>query len=384
MRRGFTLIEVLVSLSISVAVLAIATGLTATAMRDAKRSRVRSDLARDASLLDGQLRRDLMVLGLGVPVGRNITPGYGTGGISAFYAPILVAAPTEIGFIADLPRPDAQMSPFGYLPNQPLGGTDRILWHNDSNGACLPDATAGSCSTADTSVFFPGEAGCAAAGAGLGSAADRVCPWSMKRLAILDGNSEAFQVVAGDGTWVHTKAKFPATLLASAAAPRPLALQTDTSWHGAWANVAPRDPPMNIRGQGFVTTIDRIFYKLDTATGRVVRVQCWGDPDPNHPNWPDSSATAIPPFDDLTDVTPHGGTPYEQCTTPEVFARNVTSVSFRYFDNAGAELTGIDSALEKMSIRRIDYVIQLHKETGYEGHYPVEESLEGSIAVRNP
>ncbi len=377
---AFTLIEIIISLSISLAILSLAAGIVVGAMRDARRSRVRAELARDAQLLDRLLRTELPQIGLGMPTSHHLDGAYGTAG-STFYGPVMVAAPSELGFIADLPRPDAQMNAFGILPNQPLGGRDRIFWLNDSTGSCLPDDDdAKSCTLAASSLMFPDDFSSPCTE----QASDRGCPWSMKRLV----PGEPFQIVAGDGTWTH--ALMPATpslafssssSSSSSSRPRVVALQLDQSWSAVWPNLTPGHPPGGLRGQGYVTTIDRVFYAFVGAT--VVRVQCWGDPDPQHPDWPGPTATSIPPLSELRlDLrTPGGSGTTQTCTDAEVVARHVKTVRFGYFDALGNELVAIDTAVEKASVRRIDYDIVLERD--HDGQ-PLQEQLTGSVAIRNP
>jgi hypothetical protein len=169
---------------------------------------------------------------------------------------------------------------------------------------------------------------------------------------------------------------------APAGAPGVVALKTD-AWDGAvWPNLANDDPPTNTRGQGFITTLDRVFYFQDGTTIR--RIQCWGDPDPGHANWPDETAAAMPSTDplDLKDLNPFSGaTLQEECSPAELFARNVQSFELRYFDASGAEVVGANTGLLKASIRRISYRVVLQKNDA-RGR-SVEESIESSVAIRN-
>jgi prepilin-type N-terminal cleavage/methylation domain-containing protein len=376
--RGFTLIEIVVSLSISLAILALATSLVVGSLRDARRARVRAELARDGQLLDRMLRTELPQIGLGVPNSRNIDPAYGTSGASTFYAKVLVAAPEQLGFLADLPRPDAQMSPFGLLTSRPAGGRDRVFWLNDSTGSCQPDNGAGSCAIADASLLFHGET----TGPCTTSASDRACPWSMKRLA----PGEPFQVVAGDGSWTAALMPLAPTLANSGATPSLPALKLSSPWPSSWPNQNPGDAPGGLRGQGYVTTIDRVFYVFvapsSDTPGSVFRVQCWGDPDPQNDAWPGPTQTTVPPLSTLKfGATPGGTGAAQTCTDAEVVARHVQRVAFRYFDVLDVELTDLDSAVEKASVRRIDYEVVLARD--HDGR-SLEEQLTGSVAIRNP
>ncbi len=378
MKRAFTLIEITIALSASLAIMAVATSLVVTSLRDARRSRVRTELSRDGQLIDRMLRSELPQIGLGMPISRNLRSDYGTADVSTFYAAVLVANPEQIGFMADLPRPDAQMNTFGILPNRPLGGRDRIFWLNDSTGSCLPDNGGGSCTIQEASLLFAGDA----LGACTSSASDRGCPWSMKRLA----PGEPFQIVAGDGSWTHALMPSTPSLANSSATPSIAALKLDAQWPTTWPNTAPGDFPGGVRGQGYVTTLDRVFYVFtppsSDTSGSIFRVQCWGDPDPQNDAWPGPTKTTVPPLSTLRfGVTRNGNNVPQVCTDAEVVARHVVSVVFRYFDVLDNELVTVDSALKKSSIRRIDYEVVLERE---HDKRTLQEQLTGSVAIRNP
>jgi type II secretory pathway pseudopilin PulG len=393
-RRAFTLIEIVISMSISLAILAVAASLVAGALRDARRARLAAELGRDAQLLDQYLRTEIPQIGLGVPTATNVQPGYSASGNSTFYASMIVADTTQLGFIGDFPRPDAQMNAFGILPSRPSGGDDRIFWLNDTTGDCFPDDTAGGarkCTLSDSSILFPGDSSDCTT-----SATGRLCPWSMRRIAL----GEPFQVVAGDGRWfaaaMPTLPTMALSAPASAPAPaggvlhavRALVLDPPNKFPSVWPNKDPGDAPGGIRGQGYVTTIDRVFYRYDAAARTVVRVQCWGDPDPFRAEWPGPSdpmpALAALSFGPTTNGSTIGGPTNQTCTPAEVVARNVDTVFFQYFDDFGSEVlpqNGINTALLKASIRRIDYNIELVRSDS-RGRV-LKETLNGSLGIRN-
>jgi hypothetical protein len=101
--------------------------------------------------------------------------------------------------------------------------------------------------------------------------------------------------------------------------------------------------PFQALGQPWVASIDRVYWRFDAGTGRLLRRQCYGRADPAHPSWTASSAgdpAAVP------------GT---RCTREETMARDVEAVSFAYFDQAGVATS--DPAL----VRRVDWRAAMHR-----------------------
>lgn len=356
-QRGFTLVEVIVSMVIGIILLAVCTSITVNTLVEGKRTRAQSEMARDGALAGQLLSQELRQAGLGVPNGRHIDIGYGTSN-NPFYASLLVAGADEIGIVGDLARPDANYNAYGPLHNRPLP-TNNLAWHTESNGTCVPDLAAGtSCSTAVTSLFFPGEAGCDAVGTG--NFGDRTCPWGLRR--VLPG--ERMIIVSGDGQWGHVGLFTPGTI--DQAGPNlVLAARLSPGWvsstPGIWPPPPPPAPavtlPTQVGGQGWVATLDRLFFRYDGGTRTIQRIQCSGDPDPDNPNWPDETATTIPAT--LT-FTPLLGTA-NTCGPSEIVARHVDSLTFTYFDAAGTNVPVRNTGALKRSVRRVGYRIQFRQ-----------------------
>lgn len=184
------------------------------------------------------------------------------------------------------------------------------------------------------------------------------------------------QVVAGDGSWSHAATKNPLEMKNSGTPPVPLEHQLAAAFPAPWNTTTPGDPPEHATGLGFVTTIDRVFYQVN---GRLLeRIQCFGDPDPNDPDFPDATATAVP-------AAPSGVAPAgvgNECTAPETVANNVASLAFEYFDAADAPIVGpINTAVLKRSIARIQFRVRLN--TSIDGR-PLGHDVVGSVRLRNP
>lgn len=362
--RGATLIELMVSLALLAIVLTVTVNLLVGSIRSGSRARARADLARQGLFASEVMHQELRMAGLGVPLpsGNHIADAYAGAGDTNFDTVVILANATQVGVVGDLPRPDAQYNALGLLHNRPGGSQHNVMWENENNGRCVPDSGGSSCSTATTSRFFPGEDGCDSTGDG----ADRTCPWGMKRVA----PSERIQVVAGSHAWTHAGLLNAYTMDAIGVPNAVISLRLASDWDPSWPNVDNDDFPVGISGAGFVTTLDRVFFALQGTD--LVRIQCRGDPDPQSANWPNLATNALPTMANLA-FTPVGGTA-NVCVGPEVIAKNVASLTFTYFDAAGAV------AGTKDAVRRIVWTMVLRRTVLGR---TVTQDIVGSAAIRN-
>lgn len=347
--RGFTLIELVVSLAMGAVVLTVATAVLATAMRDMRVARARSALAREGQTIAAMMELDLRQAGAGVPDLTHIDPGFPGGG--AALNAVLAGESEKIGVLLDRPRPHAQYNTFGTLNRAPGGSTSRIAWHTENNGTCMPDGT---CSTAATSVFFPGESGCTA------SFTDRTCPWGMRRAE----SGDAIQIVDGEGRWSHAVL---GNSIATNGSNRFAVLST--AWSGTlWPNVTAADKPVSAAGQGWVTTLDRVFFRKNGT--KLERIQCWGTPNQTSASWP-IPGTAVP----ATPCAPPNGLDWE------TLSNRVQSLTFTYFNAAGTAITAAPmAAVDLPRVRRVDYVLKLAQTV--EGR-AIRFDIVGSVHLRN-
>jgi prepilin-type N-terminal cleavage/methylation domain-containing protein len=308
--KGFTLLELVVGLSIAGSVLTAAIGILVLATSTMQQNRAEAFMARELSVASQILSRDIRVAGLGVPRANLV----GSPAVQNNRA-VIVALGDAIGLQADLPRPDANFPTFGLLDARPAGAGN-IAFHTDNNGSCAPDSRGGSlsCRTGERSVLFAGENGCASVGA----EKDRTCAWGMKRLR----DDDSFQIVASDGTYAN--GKIGALRMTSSSAPEGhgvYALAGITGWPATWPNNVGGAAPLGIRTMGFVSTVDRVFYRHHRDTRTLQRMQCWGPALGNDPNWPPTTG-ALPAAPESV----AGNT----CTTWEPILRNVEAVTFTY------------------------------------------------------
>lgn len=371
---GFSLVELLVALTLGIIVLGVAVDVTATALRRGSHTRALADLSRDSTFAARLLEQDLRLAGSGVPAGHHIEqlcsgggacqPVYGAGN-TVFRSFVLGADREAFAFVGDIPREDGNLPALGFLTRRPTGLRTSLMWHNENNGSCAP-TTPATCTTATTSMFFPGEAGCET------DANDRTCPWGLRRLLA----GEAFQIAAGDQNWSHSVVETPLELAAPAPAhfTRGLAVGNFDSSEPqpVWPNVSPETPPMGLRGSGWVATLDRVFFFKEGD--RLKRVQCRGDVDPSHPDW------ARP-----VDFTPvhRRGRPQRpnHCRPAETVARHVESLVFRYAETRVngdvRELAVPVAAGDLAHISRVDFELTLAaNETGEEVRHVVKGTIQ--------
>jgi hypothetical protein len=376
--RGFTLIELAIGIALGLVVVGAITGVLAATMQQNGRQRAMSELSRDAQFASQLLVQDLRQAGIGVPTGAHVQQECDAGGTACVVpygtAPrparflarrVLVAGTQALGILGDLPRVDSNYNAFGPLHNR-VTGLDRntIAWHTENNGTCVPNAAA-DCDTRVASLFFPAAGGnaCSAANPNV-----RTCPWGLARVVA----NERIQIVDGGGNWAHAAVDDPVAVIADAAHKNIVGLSLSLPFDlgapslnndvndAVWINDQPGDGPAGIVGQGFVTTLDRVFYRLQS--GRLTRTQCSGDPDPSNARWPPASSNTVPgTLTYLPPATDGAASEATVCVGPEVVARNVLDIRFDYFDASGTAITTFTSEAEKNNIRRIAWRMVLRK-----------------------
>ncbi len=422
--RAFTLLEVVIAMVLSIIIMGTVVTVILATVQDTKRSRTIAAMQRDMAFVGQLFSLELRQAGLGVPLDDSVLPSppavvqppsgehiddpYGGAGNTFFYGAVLVAAASQVGVVADLPRDDANYPPFGSLTSLPLvTGQNHLMWHNENNGACAQDSMVGSCKVGDSSLFFnnPNANGCTAFNS-------RTCPWGLRRML----PNERLVVVDGAGRWAT--ARFGNSLdPVNVSSPVPIATaytvdmaSLSTGWSQPWPNLVPGvsappfTPPITIYGNpgevpggGYVSTPDRVFYRL-TGTGggtstcttgapnycNIERIRCFGDPDPQgNPEFPRATDATINGDAAATraDFVVNTGTVQSNCGNFEVVARNVESLSFSYFDRTGAAVpTPINTALAKQSVTRIAYRINFRKVVGGR---PVTFVGGGSVRLQN-
>lgn len=398
---GFSLLEMLVALSMSAVILTVTTSALVTNITNEKRARARSAMMREGAFASAVLTGALRNAGLGVPVSPHLDNG-------ELHTHVVTVGTTHtVGIVADVARPHRHLATFGELHGRaPFSGSDcpsdpgynaaatgpahrhaYLAWHTPNNGACMPGSGTLSCRIEATSQFFPNEL----AGQRCTSWGHRMCPWGMGRLS----PNEPFQIIAAGGLW--TDAVFP-TAPALEEKRNTFFLELNTGWTDAsdtWSNCSGA-APHEVTGGGYVTTLDRIFFRIcekgnlgacNTAVPAnppyvLQRKQCWGRVEPSHANWPNGSNSIASPSALSTDVDCQPDPDAEW----ESLLSDIEQFRFAFFDsgdatNAPTALTLPLAEADKANVRRFVFEMTLQKDIdGFE----VRHDLAGSVAIRNP
>ncbi len=320
--QGFTLVEVLVASAVGLIIL---TGMMGYLVQRSRRDQQEAQLARlkqDASLVLGQLGRELRQAGLGRPT-RARREGDG----EIFPGPLIAADETSLAFVADLPRPDASLNGLSsFAANQaaPPMPDRGVALLNELNGGCDVDGSSPSACRTDVAslLLAPSGVDCLSSP---GSAP--TCPWGLKKYR----SGEWLVLVDGVGRWVERRVS---TNLYSSAAGR-IALQL---------NEPLPDSFFNMPNRGWVASVDSVFYRL--REGAVERKQCWG-----MVGSPVTVSTLSRPCS-----SPLEGTEWE----PLLRTAGTEGFTFRYYDAQGFELTRLPlSAQELRRVRKVEVRLRL-------------------------
>lgn len=322
-RPGFTMVELLVAGAIGLVVTTTALSfLVAMDRAHARRLRL-AELRRTSARVMDQLVGELRQAGLGVPSGTSLE------GQGAFAARRVVSgAAAAVGFLADLPRPDGTLNGHSRLADEQLLGmpASSIAILNELNGDCDVSVGAVSCETGLSTRLFPrAPGGCHV------SAGDRTCPWGLSRYRA----AERVWIADESGRWVERS--ISTGVHATATARRALEL-------------TPSAPPAALRSRsrgGFVSTIDRVFYRLNA--GKLERQQCW-------------DAIGAPTLAALGPCPGGAGTPWEVIADAPLGSTFTVS----YFDATGAALAVPLAPTALPRVERVDLSLHLEQTFGDE------------------
>ncbi len=325
--RGFTLVEVLVAGAVGLVILTSVIGYLLHRSRVDAREQQLARLKRDASLLLGQLERELRQAGLGRPTRTRMD-----GDQELFPGPLLAAGETELTFVADLPRPDGGLNGLSsFAANQtvpPLPWRGVALL-NELNGGCDVDTSSFSaCRTDEASLLLPAPgADCGSTPAGAPS-----CPWGLRKyrprewLVLVDGRGRWTQRYVQDDLFQSSGGRY--------------ALMLDSALPGDFFGTTPN--------KGWAASLDRVHYRL--AGDTVMRKQCWqAFPSP----------AALPAA--ATPCTlPGDGTAWE----PLLSTVPPNGLRLRYLDANGAVLAPLPlSAAALRRVHRVEVTLRLEAPT---------------------
>jgi type II secretory pathway pseudopilin PulG len=357
-RRAFTLLEVVVAMTLAITLLSAGVALFLSARRAAIDAAQGAHVNREGQLALRTLFRDLSYLGVGLPPSKAICVDGGCGGQSLGSA-VRVGRADGLVIFGDLPLPNAELNGLVALTRL-RGDVDSafVAISSELNGVCAPPnisaPAAMRCQTSRASLVpgaFTADDDCKD-----GALDARTCPWGLHK-------------------WVGTAANPMAVL-----AVEPSGASHLRSWRGAFADVdnaigvqldapLPRAPFFAPIGGGFLTTLDRVAWSFEKKDGGVCnvsdgscllrRLQCWAAPStPDDPLFPaPGSASRIASTTTLT------GCGTATSTGWETVASGVTAFSLRYFSDNDTALPVPLSRADALRVRAIEVELTLLKGT---------------------
>jgi prepilin-type N-terminal cleavage/methylation domain-containing protein len=362
---GFTLIEVLVSLSIAAILATSAIAVFLTVRLSALEAAARAQMARDGQVALDTLEHDLRFFGAGVPLVENGDIGTTASGQSLL--PILrVARDDNLVFLGDLPYPNAELSGLASLAYVGDNGSDahRIAVTSETSGSCIPPMSSSgmlACRTSQTTLL-PGlqsAADCTGATQPVDDNLDadrllgaRTCPWGMNKWLPGAGGIVALTLVDSNGRW-HERQNRNGEIGDDPVDNRFLGTHLQHDFPSSNGQDVSRAIFFGNAGGSYVAVMDRVFYAVEqtaaagTACARTAggdcalrRRQCWGRLlDPSSAGFP-AAGTSSFVGSTTTPAECATGQPISDGTPWETVVSGVESITFRYFGDASVPLLG--------------------------------------------
>lgn len=363
--RAFTLIELMVSLAVTLIVTASVLQVYVIASQQAAAASHQASLERDAQRLMDWIERDLSYFGNGVPRGcykGNETDGTETSGSTCAAASLIPAMRRadnhHLVFVGDLPLPNAELNgaaTITYLKDAESGDEDddEVAFSSDLSG-CTPPKTVGVganlCNTTTATMIDVGSGTNACDQSHRGA---QTCPWGLNKW--FASTSQPYQFVVGFPSGQWTKRRWDGSDGGDGH------LSDISGYYGAhfdhgWPSSSEKDISTGDLWSGSATSawvahLDRVFYSLEGSAGdyTLYRRQCWGDiENTNSSDWPSIGSGVMDSGD-----TPLHCAPTDWGTGWEILQRGIKNLSFRYFTDESTELTGSWSAAKGARLRLV-------------------------------
>lgn len=276
-RKGFTLIELVVASTVALLVFGAASQMLILLNISRRVAFARAELARDATMAMGWLRRDIHAGGRGAINARDRigSTGYdallpavvpnetarSATGTPSFSTATLSPSGGSTGFtlIADIPRPDSLVDGVSMLPDRPH--TTTVLYPTNELTGRRTQADSGNRRHGGLRYDVDCTSTTPMAAGALG------CPWGLGKYRPTS-NLNNVQVIYPNGEWEE---RTISTLNApSNGADTGITLGTALT-NAATALVTPF-------ASGMVVQLDRVGYLFDQGTRRLYRRQCWATP----------------------------------------------------------------------------------------------------------
>lgn len=379
MRRGFTLIELMVSIVLAIIVTGVAIEVLLVIGRSQKEIAERAQLSRDAQLVTDLLTHDLSFLGVGVPRGLRKAPANFTAPIveHQLRPPIRVGEPDSIAFVGDLPFPNAELTGILKLVDEDDDDDGEIMVASELC-PCTPQATTPGNHKCDCTARTLIQGSFAAAdNCNASQKTARLCPWKMNKVLTQSDGKAYLLLVDTAGDWHERRwALNDASKTEDDEYGLELSLDAWQPTGNSGESTAAVDVDMALFnggvGSGYVTQLDRVFWSFESADGTgacptgakdcvLRRRQCWGRiVDPGAAAWPKVRDGAIR----STTFTPADCTAGTDGTGWETIMTGMTAFSVRYFIDSANELTGPWTLAQSSQTRLVEISMTLERVAG--------------------
>jgi prepilin-type N-terminal cleavage/methylation domain-containing protein len=392
-RAAFTLVELMVALTIAAIIATAAMSMFLTVRATAIETAVRAQVARDGQAVLDLVAHDLRFFGAGVPLGVNGDAPASPASGKSLLPIIRVARDDNLVFLGDLPYPNAELPGLAAVAYIGDSGSaaHRLAVTSETSGFCIPpdSGAAGrlACRTSRTTLL-PGLQSAAdcigdtgeiddSTGAA-GFLAARTCPWGMNKWLLGAGEFVHLTVVGADGRWFERRNR-SGEIGGSDIDGLYSGLHLDHDFPSADDEDLGRARFFAGSGGSYVAVMDRVFFAVeDTAnpgtrcTGAVGgdcslrRRQCWG-------RLEDPAAAAFPASGTVSFVgssTPQANctatSPPEDGTRWETVVSGVEDITFSYYGNATTPLAGSGpgqplSAAQAGQVRAIEVEVRVSR-----------------------
>ncbi len=358
--RGFTLIELIIGTTMSLAIAGVAMATLLTVQTTQLETQLKNATTRDAMYMLDMVGGDLGYAGVGVPWGNEVSGQPGS------MRPVLrVATAQQLTFIGDLPLPNSDLNGLAVLSRLGGAGDSADVEVTSELSLCAPEAGALTyqCDTGHNSLFeFPSD-NCST------DLSARTCPWALGKWAPINtvAGSTGGQLLlftAPDGGWAWRRVEvsggtFPTTV--DLGETRGVTLQADFPVNNG-EKLSRSRFLRPVIGASTISTLDRVFYSAETLAGAdctaavsaaataaggsagcvLMRRHCWGEVlDVDSAGFPGAGSAALT----SRGAAPAGCAAPDEGTDWEPVANNLDSFTFRYFDVLDAPVAPTTAAL---------------------------------------
>lgn len=377
-RRAFTMLELVIGMTMSLAIAGVAMGTLLSVQQTQKESMLKNAATRDGMYMLDMVGGDLGYAGVGVPRGVEADIARAPGDERLLRPIIRVGSAQTIAFIGDLPLPNSDLNGLAQLAD--IGPTNTTIAISSEIALCPPSAAASfHCDTRkNTLLALPaGALDCSS------DATATTCPWAQGKWARTSGGAFVGQLLlltTPNGRWAWRRVALDANdrpAVVTVNDVRGFAVVDDfpggNPGDGALTRQTYLAPAI---GATTIATLDRVFYSAQKLSGGtcdasahecvLMRRHCWGEVlDPRSPGFPAPGSPEVTPA-----VTPAGCSVPGEGTAWEPVANNLDSFRFRYFDINDVELPVPLSVPDLSKVASVAVELVILRKTGADTNAP--------------